>query len=140
MDAYQLQQLQQQLQQQQQLLLQQQQQQQHEQPPLNSEDYDMWAATPDYGGADSNNMATGSGAGSSNPTHDNSRGGSLTRSFIAPGGGQYWEGRRSNSFSNLEGAEAHAAAAGSAGSLERTGIARSRSSSELAREGEQLRQ
>jgi hypothetical protein len=130
MDAYQLQQLQQQLQQQQQML-----QQQHEQPPPGSEDYDMWAAPPDYGGANSN-MATSSGVSSSNAPHD-SRGPSFTRSFIAPGGGQYWEGRRSNSFSNLEGVEAHAAAAGSAGSLGKAGIARSRSSSELAHEGEQ---
>jgi hypothetical protein len=133
MDAYQLQQLQQQFQQQQQML----QQQHHEQPPPGSEDYDMWSAPPDYGGANSN-MATSSRVGSSNQSHDNSRGGSFTRSFIAPGGGQYWEGRRSNSFSNLEGVEAHAAAAaGSAGSIGRTGIARSRSSSELAHEGEQ---
>jgi hypothetical protein len=132
MDAYQLQQLQQQFQQQ---ML----QQQHEQPPPGSEDYDMWSAPPDYGGANSN-MATSSGVGSSNQPHDKSRGGSFTRSFIAPGGGQYWEGRRSNSFSNLEGVEAHAAAAGSAGSMGRMGIARSRSSSELAHEGEQRQQ
>jgi hypothetical protein len=114
-------------------------QQQHEQPPPGSEDYDMWAAPPDYGGANSN-MATSSGVGSSVPAQDASRGASFTRSFIAPGGGQYWEGRRSNSFSNLENVEAHAAAAGSAGSLGKTGLARSRSSSELAHEQEEQQQ
>eukprot|EP00775_Hariotina_reticulata_P003910 gene3910-4164_t len=60
-----------------------------------SSDYEIWAAPPDYGNVNQGQ----SGVTSAEP---GSRTGSVTKSFIAPGGGQYWDGRRSNSFSNLQ--------------------------------------
>lgn len=55
-----------------------------------SEDYGLWAAPPDYGAQMHADDANSSRAASGN-----------SRSFIAPSGGQYWQGRRSNSWSNL---------------------------------------
>jgi hypothetical protein len=55
-----------------------------------SEDYGLWAAPPDYGAQMHADEAASSRAASGN-----------SRSFIAPSGGQYWQGRRSNSWSNL---------------------------------------
>lgn len=102
------------------------------------EDYGMWAASPDFGGLGGSGVAAGvssSGPSEALPT----RSGSVTRSFIAPGGGQFWEGRRSNSFSNLHEDEAAAvlrtgdAAAEAVLHTAAGGIVRSRSSEELPR-------
>jgi hypothetical protein len=83
-----------------------------------SSDYEMWGAPPDYG-----NISQGqSGVTSAEP---GSRTGSVTRSFIAPGGGQYWDGRRSNSFSNLQEEPDHLAAVAG------RSIVRSRSSEDI---------
>jgi hypothetical protein len=57
--------------------------------PQGSEDYGMWATPPDYGGAVHADEASSRGASGN------------SRSFIAASGGQYWQGRRSNSWGNL---------------------------------------
>jgi len=78
---------------------QQQQQQQHEADLVmmqydgqsgsqEAEDYGLWATPPDYGGS---GYADEGGS---------SRGASGSRTLLAPSGGQYWQGRRSNSWSN----------------------------------------
>jgi hypothetical protein len=57
--------------------------------PQGSEDYGMWATPPDYGAQVHADEASSRGASGN------------SKSFVAASGGQYWQGRRSNSWSNL---------------------------------------
>jgi hypothetical protein len=57
--------------------------------PQGSEEYGMWATPPDYG--PSVHADEASSRASSN----------TSRNILSPVGGQYWQGRRSNSWSNL---------------------------------------
>jgi hypothetical protein len=85
--------------------------------PQGSDDYGMWATPPDYG------PTVHADEASSRGTSGNSR------NILSPVGGQYWQGRRSNSWSNLPDAEP----GGQVGSPRSGVLSRSRSSEDISK-------